>query len=312
MELRQLRYFIAVAEIGTLTGAADRLHVAQPALSQNIKNIETELGVALFTRSRQGMRLTDAGETFLIHAYTLMKQVESARSSVQNVAENPSGTVAMAIPASVSKVLTIPLYQRLQARYPDIVLHHEEGLVGNLRKLFDTGFLDLMIDTEPQWTAGLTVEPLLEEELYLVQAYDANRPSPLEVKLAELSGAPIYALSTKHGMGRVVDRYFRKHDLELNALPHHFGLHPTLQLVCEGYGHVILPWSAIHNLVAAKRVYARKIVDPAMYRPVSILMPTAKPMTNAVDKVVELLKEAVIQVHSEGVWRGKLCLNVPS
>ena len=301
-----MRYFIAVADAGTMTGAADRLHVAQPALSQNIKSIEAELGVALFIRSRQGMQLTEAGEVLLEHAHMLMRQVENARTSVRDIATNPSGIVALAMPASVSKVLIIPLYQRLQALYPNIVLHNEEGLVGNLRKLFDSGFLDLMIDTGPESIEGIRVEPLLEEELYLVQAYNSKAVPPPEIRLAELSGTPIYVLSTRHGMGRVVRRYFEEGGLQLNALPHQFGLHPTLQLVCEGHGNVILPWSAIHELVKNKRVQARRIVEPPMYRPVCILVQTAKPITSAMEKVIEQIKESVRQVHSEGLWRGKL------
>ena len=168
MELRQIHYFIAVAETTSLTKAVGRLHIAQPALSQNIKSLEEELGTRLFDRSRQGMALTDSGVIFLEHARGIILQVNRAKESIRNFDDNPSGTVSIATPASVANVLSVPLFQVLKKNYPAIELNLDEGLTGNIRQAFDMGLFDIILELNSGGSDTLSVEPLIREDLYFI------------------------------------------------------------------------------------------------------------------------------------------------
>jgi LysR family transcriptional regulator, nitrogen assimilation regulatory protein len=122
MELRQLRYFVAIVDHGSLSRAALVLHVAQPALTQQLRQLEEELGAQLLHRSAQGVVSTDAGKVFYDHAQAILKQVADARSAVTQSAR-PSGSVTMGLPHSISGALALPLLTAAREQYPDITLH---------------------------------------------------------------------------------------------------------------------------------------------------------------------------------------------
>src|SRR4051812_1767075 len=109
MELRQLRYFVAIVDHGSLSRAARVLHIAQPALTQQLQQLEQELGARLLHRSAQGMLSTDAGRVFYEHAQAILKQVSDAKSAVTQSTTRPSGTVALGLPQSISGALALPL-----------------------------------------------------------------------------------------------------------------------------------------------------------------------------------------------------------
>lgn len=145
MELRQLRYFVAIVDHGSLSRAARVLHIVQPALTQQVQQLEEELGASLLHRSAQGMQATDAGKIFYQHALAILKQVADAKSAVNQSTDKPSGTVALGIPQSASGALAFPLLTAVRAAYPDIVFQLTEELTGNLTEQLASGRLNLAI-----------------------------------------------------------------------------------------------------------------------------------------------------------------------
>ena len=113
MDLKQLRYFARIADVGNMTRAAEALHVAQPALTQQVANLEAELGVRVFDRGRHGVRLTSAGEVLYGYAISMLKQAEDAREAVRDETQHPSGRVVIGIPGSTGKLVVVPLLRRL-------------------------------------------------------------------------------------------------------------------------------------------------------------------------------------------------------
>lgn len=313
MELRHLRYFIAVAETKNLSHAVDRLHIAQPALSQSIKALENELGVLLFSRSRKGMELTDVGGVFLNHAYAVVRQADKARQSVLDAVENPHGSVSLGAPASASKVIIEPLYRLLTERYPNLHINHEEGLQGNLRAAFDMGLYDLMIETDASDSDDVTLQSLIDEDIFLVSAArkggTKNLGAEPHIAFKDLAKHPIFTLSTRHGMGRAIDKHARAQNVSLQLLQSQFALQPTLQIVMQGRANVVLPWSAIYDLVDKDLIQAQRIVEPAITRSVGIITANTQPRTNATSKVIEIIKEVTRMAHAEGKWRGTLRLD---
>ncbi|MCB1953497.1 MAG: LysR family transcriptional regulator, partial [Rhodocyclaceae bacterium] len=145
MELRQLRYFSAIAKHGSFSKAAEQVFVAQSALSHQLAQLESELGARLFHRSRRGVVLTEAGRVFLAHATAILRQVEDARASVMNVAGEPSGKVVFGVPHSASNALALPLLQAVREQLPKVELELTEELTGNLVPQLRSGQINLAV-----------------------------------------------------------------------------------------------------------------------------------------------------------------------
>ena len=146
MNTKQLLQFTSVAHAGSITEAAQRLHIAQPALSHAISNLEEDLGVHLFERHRRGVTLTDAGAVLLDHAQTILRQIEYAREAVLGREETPSGPVGIALPASAAHAICRLMCEAVLERLPQVKLAFDEGLTGNLTRFLRSGRIDMMVD----------------------------------------------------------------------------------------------------------------------------------------------------------------------
>src|SRR5690606_41141063 len=141
MELRQLRYFVAASEAGSLLKASGRLHVAQPALGQQITALEDELGTRLLERSSRGVSLTEAGKIFLEHARLVLADAERARLAVQQSAADPRGEVSLGLTTTVALAATMPILSACRSRLPQVRLKVVEAYSGFLRERLQAGRL---------------------------------------------------------------------------------------------------------------------------------------------------------------------------
>ena len=188
-ELRQLRYFVAVAEEGSLTRAAARLHIAQQSLSQQIRTLELQLGVTLFERSPRGVTLTEVGTVLLREARPVLAQAERAVEAVRSAARGEQGELRVGFLGSVANYFMPPVVRAFRARHPGVALHAEDVTISALVAGLREGTLD----------AGLSRPPLvddLEGEVVLREPVAAVLPEghPLadrtELTLADLAGEP--------------------------------------------------------------------------------------------------------------------------
>ena len=173
MELRQLRYFVAIVDHGSLSRAALILHVAQPALTQQLRQLEEELGVQLLHRSAQGVLSTDAGKVFYEHAQAILKQVADARSAVTQSATRPSGNVTLGLPHSISGALALPLLLAARERYPEITLQLTEEITGNLNEQLKSGRINLAVLFDDGQLTPFACSPLVEV-LHLLRGHPAG------------------------------------------------------------------------------------------------------------------------------------------
>lgn len=189
VDLRQLRYFVAVAEAGSLTRAAGELHIAQQSLSEQIRALEGQLGAPLFERSSRGVRLTDVGTVLLREARPLLAQAERALEATHRAARGEGGTLRVGFLSSVANYMLPPVVRAFRERHPEVTLHVEDVLIAALVEKLRTGELD----------AGLSRPPLvddLESEVVLSEPVAAVLPAghPLagraELTLAELADEP--------------------------------------------------------------------------------------------------------------------------
>lgn len=199
MELRQIRYVLAVAEERSFSRAAERLHLAQPSLSQQIAKLEREWGVLFFHRLPQQIELTDAGERFVQMAQKLLDQAEGLEREMKEYAEGQSGKVIVgSLPITGAYVLP-PIITRFLERFPGVELQLVEETSSRLEQLLVTGKLDISLLTMPIGDSSLVVEPAVQEEIYLALPPDHPLAKEGEVELEMLADHPFILL--KEGQG---------------------------------------------------------------------------------------------------------------
>ena len=175
MDLKQIEYFVRVAELGSFTRASVVLDIAQPALSRQVRLLEVELRQNLLVRNGRGATPTEAGKLLPEHGRGILHQVERAREELGRVRGALAGRVAIGLPPSIAKVLTVPLTRAFRVKLPDAALAISEGLSVAMRESLTTGLLDiaLLYNTPP--APGIETTALLEEDLFLVQRRSAGQ-----------------------------------------------------------------------------------------------------------------------------------------
>lgn len=203
MELRQMRYVLAVAEEGSFSRAAARLHLAQPSLSQQIAKLEKKLGILLFHRMPQRVELTDAGERFVQVAQKLLDQAEGLEREMREFATGHTGKLLVgSLPITGAYVLplAIPAFTRL---FPQVELLLIEETSSRLEELLVNGKLDVSLLTMPISEPALRVEPAFQEEIYLALPPTHPFAARQVIDLAELSTQPFILLKEGQGFRQI-------------------------------------------------------------------------------------------------------------
>lgn len=161
MDVRQLRFFVAIVEEGTISAAAQRLRIAQPALSKHVHGLEEELGVQLLSRSAQGVRPTEAGQRLHEHAEFILRYLGQTIEEVRGYAKEPHGVVAVGLPTSVAVVLSVPLVAAMRQQLPHVLLRIAEGMSGDILEWLKAGRLDfaMLFDMEQNSSADSCGRP---------------------------------------------------------------------------------------------------------------------------------------------------------
>ena len=169
MNLRQLQYFVEVSELESVTKAAERLHVAQPALSRHMRTLERDLGVRLFARDGRGITLTNAGVVFRERVRAVLRELDRAQMEVKALSRSPGGRIDLGMPFSISQALTRNLVQRVLHELPDVSLRVIDGWTGFIIEWLLRGRLDLGVIYDYTLASEvLRTEPLALEEQFLV------------------------------------------------------------------------------------------------------------------------------------------------
>lgn len=301
MELRQLRYFVGASEAGSLLKASGALHVAQPALSQQIAALEHELGAQLFQRSSRGVTLTEAGKVFLEHAKAVLADVERARTAVRQSAAIPSGDVVVGLPTTVALVATVPILKACRERLPQVRLKLVEAYSGFLREWLLIGRLDLALLYGDAADASLAKQPLLDDRLVLVTGAQGPR-APAKLSLAAVARWPLVMPGREHGLRRMVDEACASHGVELQIVAEIEALGSVKHVVEAGIGSTILPLGAVAEDVAAGRLRASAIEAPSITRRVVCATSITRPTTAASAAVISLVADVLRERVDSGDW----------
>ena len=309
MELRQLRYFVAIVDHGSLSRAARILHIVQPALSQQLQQLEEELGARLLHRSAQGMQATDAGKLFYEHALAILKQVGDAKAAVAHSTDSPRGTVALGIPQSASNALAFPLLMAVRSAYPDIVLQLTEELTGTLTEQLRSGRLNLAILFDDGQLGHFSSRALVEEEmLYITRSdsqYVCKRSS---LRLAKVLQAPLILPGIQHGVRPRIEQLLRTHGQELGQVIDITSIAILKSALMADMGATILPVAPLQAEIARGEMRACTISDAPFSRTVSLCASKNIPLTNAAQAVEKLVLEVARDLCASQQWRGTRCL----
>ena len=302
MDLRQLRTFNCVAELGSLSKASDTLRVAQPALSRQIKLLEHELRAELFTRNGRGMSLTEAGRLLLGRTAGLVKQIDQIRDDIVSAGRAPSGRVVLGLVPTVSSVLSARLARRTVENYPEISLCIVESYGGHLVEWLHRGEMDLAIIYGPSVDLHLTAHALGRDDIVAVGPRGGPLARKKQVDIGWLLQQRLVLPSHSHGLRILIERAASKKKLKLDVQVEADSFRVLTSLVEEGLGLTLLPPSSVRNEVAEGRLETARISKQALTRELILASPVNHSGSAATAAVTSLLRDEISACRKEGLW----------
>lgn len=300
MELRQLRYFVRIVDLGSLSKAAADLYVAQPALSKQLAALEAELGTELLARSPRGVTPTEAGLALYREAQAVLRQLRRIPDELRSAAGSPTGVVAVGMPFSTSNILAAPLVAAVRDRLPGVRLAITQEGSGQLERLLAGGQLDLSLVYERERPTRLVDEtPLLQEELVLVTR---GRAGQAETTLAEAARERLVLPRAANSTRQLVERAFAKAGLPLVVFAEVDVPWTMKAMVAAGLGATIVSRSALYPDTAGLAV--RRIVRPALVRGLNLCSRRGETAGRSSALVREILAEVVAGLIERGAWQG--------
>ncbi|WP_020653834.1 LysR substrate-binding domain-containing protein [Massilia niastensis] len=305
MELRQLRYFVAIVDHGSLSRAALVLHVAQPALTQQLRQLEEELGAQLLHRSAHGVVSTDAGKVFYEHAQAILKQVADARAAVVQSTDRPSGSVTLGLPHSISGALALPLLTAVRARYPEITLQLTEEISGNLAEQLKSGRLNLAVLFDDAPTAQFTATPLVEEDLvFICRTGSSFAPASASLTLRQALDSTLILPARQHGVRPLVEQVAHGAGLALRNVLEINSITILRSAILADIGATLLPLAPLQDDIARGAMSAWPVGDPAVTRHVILCGSRNIPLTNAAAAISRLVREVTEDLCARAAWPG--------
>lgn len=307
MDMRQLKYFVQIVESGSLSKASRQLCIAQPALSQQMTRLEDEVGKPLLVRSSRGVTATENGEALYHHARFILRQLDQAVSVARQEHAHISGRVNLGMAPTTVCALGLPLVKHLNANYPGIVLNVVEAMSGHLEHMTRLGELDLAVLFSQTAALDLGVEPLLEEDLFVILPHDSQKIAPhrRDITLQELAALPLILPSPGHGLRRRISLEFERANLTVDPVAEIDSLPLLMHCVADGLGVTIKPMAAVYALQNTPEQWrCLRISDAPMVRRNYLYTPPPEKMSQAAIVVREELKLVAQTLVESRAWQG--------
>jgi LysR family transcriptional regulator, regulatory protein for tcuABC len=296
VDLRQLRYFTQIVESGSLSKASRQLFIAQPALSQQLSKLEDEVGKPLLNRSSRGVTPTENGLALYHHARFMLRQLDQALSIARKESGAVHGMVSVGLPATTVSALGLPLVRRVRERYPSIMLNVVEGMSGHLGQMMRMGQLDLAVLFSSDVAQDDSVDPLLEEELFVMLPKHSALVAPrrTSVTIAEAASLPLVLPTSEHGLRRRIAAEFEQRNLTPRIVAEIDSLSLLMNCVYDGIGATIKPMAAVYLSVSDARLSRRNYLYS---------LPPQR-LSTAASVVAAVLKATAVELVETGAWSG--------
>lgn len=289
MLLRHIRYFLAVAEHGNFTRAAEVLHVSQPTLSQQIRQLEDALGVQLFDRSGRTVRLTDAGTAWRQHARQALQDIAAGTRALHDVQELTRGALRLGLTPTFTSWLLGPCIGLFNERYPGITLDIREMPQGEMEALLCADELDVGIAFDQVGAPEIDVEILLVEVLALVVGTahpHANRQDPMP--LQDFASTSLVLFNNTFATRHFIDRYCQQHGVRPKVAAEVNSISAMIEIVRCGRLAAILPEAIARDNPALR---ALRLATPLPTRPAMLLQRRGAYRSAAARAFTDVLRE---------------------
>ena len=304
MDLKQLEYFVRVAELGSFTRASIALNIAQPALSRQIRLLEVELRQSLLTRNGRGALPTEAGTLLLKHGRGILHQIEVAREELGAVRGALAGRVSIGLPPSLSRLITVPLTRAFMKQLPQAHLTLTEGFSVVMYDGLRVGNLDMAVLYNADHSPEVEMTTLHTEELVLIskrsdpRVKSKSRDIPRKrqpISLAEVADLPLILPSRPNAFRILIEREMtaikRKPQITLEV----DGLNAILGLVKEGLGHAVLPSYTLSNYDDPSPFELRSIHSPRIMSELMLVRSSRRPSTETQKIATEVVKAVLVE-----------------
>lgn len=306
VDLRQLNTFLTVADTGSFSRASEKLFVAQPALSRQIRMLEEALNVDVFVRHGRGVVLTAAGELLYERARSLLQSLERTQADVTAVAGEVTGQVVLGLLPTVAHTFSGAIIEEYRKRFPQVNLAVKSAMSGTLQQMVMQHRLNLAISYSQSNHKNLRYRPLIEERLYLISPTNTKVSNRSEITLDEVLELPLVMPEEKHGLRVAMEKEAAERNKSLNLALEVSAWPMLTDMVRRGLGYTILSSAAVHEMTTRKEVVAIPITSPELKRTLSIVTPTDLPSSVATLKLAEIIMQQVAEQVGSGAWKGKL------
>lgn len=311
MELRQLRYFTKIADMGSLSGAARALHISQPSLSYQIAQLEAQVGKRLLLRQPSGVRMTVEGEALYREALQILRQVDGIQGAVDSAHAQLSGRVTVAMAHTQAMQYALPLILKVRELYPCIQLEVFDGTSVDMLRAVGSGQKDLAVLVWDHEAQVLDSQPVLEEELFLVSRTE-DAPCSDTIARSEVHQLPLilpsrdqtpalyeFELGIDSSSQMRADSITGRNIIVANSV----GIYR--QAVLAGVAHSLQPWGALYEEIQSGLVKATPL-SPRIFRKVWLGTARGAPLSQATRAVRKLLLSVIEERLSGGFVRGRL------
>jgi len=296
MDLKQLSYFVRVAEMGSFTRASIVLDIAQPALSRQVRLLEVELRQNLLIRNGRGITLTEAGKVLLEHSRGVLHQMERLREELSRVRGSLAGRVAVGLPPTLGRILAVPLTREFKARMPDATLAIVDGLSKTMQESLLTGQLDIALVYNALPTPGIELRPLLQDELLLVQGRLDQVAENDPVELADIADYPLIIPGRPNALRMHVETALLNISAQPRIAMEVNSVATILDLVADGVGCAILSPHAVLTAAQPERFTLRRIVNPGLFPLLSVATSADRPATSTQQATLDMLERIAREV----------------
>ncbi|MBU2979676.1 LysR family transcriptional regulator [Alteromonas sp. C1M14] len=320
MNSKQLQYFLVTLQKGSIAAASRELDIAQPAISQQLGNLEREMGTPLFERSFKGVTLTSAGTIFATHARRLVDEINAAKVDIQQLILEQSGNVRVGMLPSIGNVLSMTLISEVKQAGNKLKMDISTGPSYTVRGWLENNDIDIAITYEQDVDSlAMLCEPLIEEYMYLVigthpqSGVYRQLKDRTSINFWELSQFDLLTPGPRDALGKLITHYENVTGVALKHNNAYSGqLMTGLRQLLQSDSAMILPSSAIFHLEESGLVKALKIEQPEMRRQVLMATNRSKAMTDACIKMQDVIRRATHQEQALDHWRGKMQFTHPN
>ncbi len=304
INLRALANFIKILELGSVSRAADNLHIAQPALSNQLASLEEELQVTLFDRSSQGVQPTAAGMTLYRHAQIILKHVDEASNQVKT-GSLISGRVSIGVPGSILEYLTVPLLERLHEEHPAVRPNISAYPSTYLGELVMNGRIEIALDYYSPSIKYLKAKLIAVEDLYFV--LNAKNAKSLNarphISLKEIAAYPLVLPGHPYTGRKLIEEAAARAGANLNVIAEVNTAGALREAAAAGIGGTILAWSGYAHYPKRSRL-AIFAITPTIQRRIWLFMSDLLPLTATAKATARLIPSVFAGIATVNNWRG--------